>query len=300
MLVVDSAMANQRVFAVTYESVSLEIIPKDVFGAGLPDASVRLVLSSYIPAAICISSFVLYWFIYLPILLPATAPSSEEARARLKVARQVHNFALFAYSGACCTAAAAFLYSDGQLFSWEALLCRPVEGTWLRIVSCTFTLSKLWEWGDTAFLVWFGRAPEFLHRYHHATTFWLFCFVMNLPGPEKFGMLLNGGVHTLMYWHYWKPWPKPLVPFITVLQILQLSFVTYAWHATPRICQGSAFAEAPTVHWVSYLTPYCFVPVFLYLFVVLFLKRFILGNNNKKVAKITVRKHAKHECDKVN
>ena len=43
-----------------------------------------------------------------------------------------------------------------------------------------------WEWGDTFFLVALGsRPPEFLHLYHHATTFWLFCLVVNMPGPEK-------------------------------------------------------------------------------------------------------------------
>ena len=64
--------------------------------------------------------------------------------------------------------------------------------------------------------------PPSLAADHHATTFWLFCFVMNLPGPEKFGLLMNGGVHTLMYSHYWRQWPKAFVPLITGLQIMQL------------------------------------------------------------------------------
>jgi hypothetical protein len=46
--------------------------------------------------------------------------------------------------------------------------------------------------------VWQGRKLDFLHLYHHATTFALFLIVMNFPGTEKFGMILNGFVHTIM------------------------------------------------------------------------------------------------------
>ena len=47
-------------------------------------------------------------------------------------------------------------------------------------------------------LVWHGRRKDFLHMYHHATTFALFLLVMNFPGAEKCGMLLNGAVHFIM------------------------------------------------------------------------------------------------------
>ena len=115
--------------------------------------------------------------------------------------------------------------------------------------------------GGDGFPVTLGsRPPEFLHKYHHATTFWLFCLVINLPGPEKFGLLLNGGVHTLMYAHYWRPFPKPLVPLITALQIAQLTTVTYAWYASPRVCPAASFADAPRAHRLEVLTPYVMVP----------------------------------------
>ena len=115
--------------------------------------------------------------------IPATKPSTEEAKARVKSWRDIHNLSLFVYSAFCCGATAASLYADGQLFDWHALLCTPVEGTWVRFLSATFTFSKLVEWIDTAFLVWLGSSPPlFLHKYHHATTFWLFCIVMNMPG----------------------------------------------------------------------------------------------------------------------
>ena len=109
---------------------------------------------------------------------------------------------------------------------------------------------------------------------------------MNMPGPEKFGLLLNGGVHTLMYSHYWKTWPKQLVPLITVAQICQLAFVTYSWTITPGTCsKTSAFADAPSKLPLEFATPYAMVPVYLWFFLVFFAKRFLgLGRTNGKNA----------------
>lgn len=274
-----------RTFDVTYESVDLEVVPARLLG-DWPASSIRLQLSGFAPAAIMVATALIYFFVLVPVVFPATKPQGDLAVARCKRSRSVHNLVLFLYSGACCFSTAAWLFHKGELFSWHALLCTPVEGTWLRALSATFTLSKLVEWIDTAFLVWLGRSPpQFLHKYHHATTFWLFCFVMNLPGPEKFGLLMNGGVHTMMYSHYWRPWPKALVPAITVLQITQLAVVTYAWTVSPGECPAERWAKAPEEHVLAFLTPYAMVPVFLWLFVVFFVKRFILQRPKSDKAK---------------
>mmetsp|Transcript_47318 Transcript_47318/g.60784 ORF Transcript_47318/g.60784 Transcript_47318/m.60784 type:complete len:279 (+) Transcript_47318:63-899(+) len=268
-------------FDLTYFSANIEIIPAHIFGK-FPNEPIRLVLSNYAPAIVMVSTFILYYFILVPLVFPALKPKAPSDIAITKSFRDAHNFTLFIYSGFCCFSTAIYLYQDGQLFDWHALMCIPVEGTWIRLLSATFTFSKLVEWIDTAFIVWLGNTPpQFLHKYHHATTFWLFCFVMNLPGPEKFGLLMNGGVHTLMYSHYWRSWPKPLVPLITFLQILQLSVVTYAWTVSPSECPNSRFASAPTDYLLEYLTPYAMVPVFLYLFVVFFAKRFIFKQDKR-------------------
>lgn len=267
-------------FDVTYKTVDIEIIPAKLFGF---DNAIRLRLDNYAPAIVMVSSFIVYYFVLVPIVFPAFKPTSPSDIKVVKAFRDAHNFSLFAYSGFCCFGTAIYLFMDGQLFDWHQLMCTPVEGTWLRFLSATFTVSKIVEWVDTAFLVWLGKTPpQFLHKYHHATTFWLFCFVMNLPGPEKFGLLMNGGVHTMMYSHYWKSWPKALVPMITFLQILQLSVVTYAWTVSPGECPNSRFAIAPSEHFLEFLTPYAMVPVFLYLFIVFFVNRFIFKKDKKK------------------
>ena len=279
-----------RSFDVTYKEVDFEVIPKSLLGEW-PSEPIRLHLSNYTPALIMVSSALVYYFVLVPFVFPATKPIDEASVKIRKRLRDAHNLMLCLYSGFCCFSTAYFLRE--QLSDWTSLLCEPVEGTWLRPLSVTFTLSKIVEWIDTAFIIWLGRSPPgFLHKYHHATTFWLFCIVPNLPGPEKFGMLLNGFVHFLMYSHYYRSWPKPLVPMITVLQILQLSLVTYAWTVTPTVCSEATFASAPTDHPLEFWTPYAMVPVFLWLFIVFFVKRFVL--HKPKSAKKRAIDYPKH------
>jgi hypothetical protein len=275
-----------RLFDVTYREADFEVIPEALLGSWPPEA-IRLKLSGYAPAILMVSSFLAYYLVLLPFVFPATKPVDTVSIERCKRHRDVHNLLLCLYSCLCCFSTAFYLHERGQLFDWHALLCDPVEGTWLRPLSVTFTLSKLVEWIDTAFIIWLGRNPPgFLHKYHHATTFWLFCIVPNLPGPEKLGLLLNGFVHTLMYSHYFKAWPKHLVPAITILQIAQLSVVTYAWTVSPAQCPDATFAAAPSEHFLEYMTPYAMVPVFLWLFILFFVRRFVLkkpkGGEKKK------------------
>ena len=277
-------VVGRRTFDVSYSSASIELFPRDSV-LGMPAAPVRLTVSHHVPLAVMACTALIYWFLLVPHVFPALRPTSESSRAVWGRMRNRWNAFLFTFSAFCCGTAIVMLWQDGQLFrrgAWEALHCRTVEGTRLRAVSTLFTISKLWEWGDTLFLVALGsKPPELLHLYHHATTFWLFCFVMNMPGPEKFGLLLNGGVHTLMYSHYWKPWPKPLVPLITIAQICQLGFVTYSWTISPSLCP--AFAAAPRELPFTFATPYAMVPVYLYFFLAFFAKRFLgVGVKRKK------------------
>lgn len=273
---------------VTYASIDLELVARDTFGVGMPAAAIRLKLSSHIPLVLMMGSSVLYYFVLVKKVYPALRPATAAGKAKWNAARDAWNLSLFLFSAVCCGSAAVTLYQDGQLFvagSWEAIHCRPVEGTWMRALSTAFTLSKIAEMGDTAFIITLGsKPPEFLHLYHHATTFMLFLFVMCMPGPEKFGLLLNGGVHTAMYSHYWRSWPKPLVPLITIGQICQLAFVTYSWTVSPSVCPTARFAGAPRALPLEFGTPYLLVPVYLYFFLVFFAKRF-LGLGGKKSAR---------------
>ena len=124
-----------------------------------------------------------------------------------------------------------------------------------------------------------AKDKSFLHVYHHATTFWLFLLVSDLPGPVKTGLLLNGGVHALMYAHYAWPFPKPLVPFVTGSQILQLMYVTYLWSISPATCPR--VAAFPSDHFFEFVSPYVFVPVYIVFFIHFFAQRFLFGGGRK-------------------
>jgi len=263
-------------FDVTYREVDFELIPSNFLGTSWPPEPIRLNVGNYVPAITMVSSFILYYFILIPYIFPATKPQNSNSIQLCQKLRDAHNAIMCLYSGLCFLLATYYLFSTNEIYSWHAILCTPVEGTWLRPLSVTFTITKIIEWLDTAFIIWLGRNPPvFLHKYHHATTFWLFCFVPNMPGPEKFGLLLNGFVHFLMYSHYYSSWPKKWVPTITILQILQLSIVTYAWTVSPNECPNAKWAPGIQQHTLEYCTPYAMVPVFLWLFILFFWRRFI-------------------------
>jgi len=263
-------------FDVTYREVDIELVPTNFLNTSWPKEPIRLVAKNYLPAIAMLSTFVFYYLVLVPHVFPASKPQNNESTKLRHKLRNAHNLIMCLYSGMCFALTAYYLFSTNEIYSLNAILCTPVEGTWLRPLSVTFTISKIVEWIDTAFMIWLGKhPPAFLHKYHHATTFWLFCLVSNMPGPEKLGMLLNGFVHLCMYSHYYNSWPKKFVPLITTLQILQLSFVTYAWTVSPYQCPNAKWAQGPHQHPFEFISPYAMVPVYLYLFVVLFWRRFV-------------------------
>ena len=260
--------------SVTYERVDVEIAARGSIYEGFPQNDVRLKLDSYLPAAIMIGSSLLFWFVLVPIIFPLFKPSTDSGKVTFGRLRSAHNFILFLYSGVCTFLTAKFMYERGDFTNGvEQVLCTPVEGTYIRPLYWSFVLSKAVEWIDTAFMIWIGRRPpQFIHLYHHATTFWLFVLIANFPGSQKMGLLLNGGVHTMMYHHYWRQWPSFLVPVITMSQIVQLATAMWSWRATPHHCPGQ-LANFSQYHFLEYATPFLMVPVFFHQFNKYFAKR---------------------------
>ena len=226
---------------------------------GLRD--VHLFLPTPYAGALALGSVLLYAFLIFVYWPGAYASQRARRDAKQTVDEPTwafsHHVALFAYSAFACGAAALHVTAAGELASLNAFACAPLPD-WLRLVSLTFTLSKVWEWGDTAVLFARGEGLAkigFLHAYHHATTFLLFLAVQNFPGAEKSGMLLNGFVHTLMYAHYAWRFPKWARPIITGAQIVQLAAVTALWAATPALCGGEPAALARD-NPVTFATPF--------------------------------------------
>lgn len=266
---------------ISVETADIELVPASLYGGD----GLRLKVGGYIPLVVYVATSATLLLLVCVIWPQKRATRNENGELdqygkSLASWRNSHNFFMFAYSGVCCLTAFVWMLLTGQLTSWQKMACQPVEGTYMRVLSTSFTLSKIYEWLDTMFLIKLGRRPfnpfsakGFLHLYHHATTFCVFCFVMNFPGPEKMGMLLNGFVHTLMYNHYWKAWKTVSPALITVAQMIQLAFVMYVWLDIPRACQDKYGAASGSI-WF-YVPVYGMVGVYLVFFIVFFAQRFV-------------------------
>mmetsp|Transcript_11600 Transcript_11600/g.17623 ORF Transcript_11600/g.17623 Transcript_11600/m.17623 type:complete len:263 (+) Transcript_11600:49-837(+) len=238
-------------------------------------------LQSPYPAILACGSVLIYTLL-IYIILPSMRPISDKGKLKLQYYAKIHFCLLCFYSAICCFSTLYYLFLSGEIHNLQAYLCNPLP-EWLRLLSLSFILSKIWEWGDTAIDIWKGRSVNqigFLHCYHHATTFFLFLLVENFPGTEKSGMLFNGFVHTLMYYHYAFRLPKVMRPLITAAQIVQLVTVTYIWHISPSSCP--AYIDFPKNHLIEFLLPYGMVPVYTVFFIKFFIESYIIGKKNKK------------------
>jgi hypothetical protein len=223
---------------------------------------------------ISFGSCLLYMFLITIIFPLFTAKLSLKSKNSFA---KIHYTLLFLYSFFACITTLFYVIKSEEITNWSIYLCTPVP-SWLRVVSITFTLSKIWEWLDTAVLISKGHSLikiGFLHIYHHATTFLLFLMAPNFPGNDKNGMLLNGFVHTLMYYHFAYRLPKLFRPIITTLQIIQLITVTYMWYAVPIVCP--AYKHFPSQNVFEYYFPGALVPVYCLFFFRFFIKEYLIS-----------------------
>ncbi|XP_066294211.1 very long chain fatty acid elongase 6-like [Branchiostoma lanceolatum] len=101
----------------------------------------------------------------------------------------------------------------------------PVAGLWIAL----FALSKIVEFGDTAFLVLRKRPLIFLHWYHHVLTcIYTWYGYAHLVAPCSYFTGMNLAVHSVMYSYYAVRaagfrLPKGLSMVITALQIAQMA-----------------------------------------------------------------------------
>uniref|UniRef100_A0A0A9X3E3 Elongation of very long chain fatty acids protein n=1 Tax=Lygus hesperus TaxID=30085 RepID=A0A0A9X3E3_LYGHE len=224
-----------------------------------------------VPFFVLLSTIVAY-LLCIYVIFPATKPQSKKLIQTLGF---YHHTALCIYSLFICSSVLYYMWSIGDFTNYQQFLCSPVDG-WVRFLSISFAISKIWEWFDTAIFIWRGKTLHeigFLHIYHHTTTTLLFLVVMNAPGTERLGMLMNGFVHTLMYFHYAFRLPKPLRPLITIFQIIQLVLATYYWYVIGEVCP--ACIQHKMDHPIEYLIPYACVPVYCIFFIRFFFSEYI-------------------------
>lgn len=121
-----------------------------------------------------------------------------------------------------------------------------------------FYLSKLLDCCDTVFIVLGKRWNQlsFLHVYHHSSVFLFYWVNMryNFDGDVYVTMVLNGGVHVLMYTYYAVAmhsrdiWWKRL---LTKAQLVQ--FVLMFLHAGVLLAGGSSCSNIPPAISGAYL-----------------------------------------------
>lgn len=115
-----------------------------------------------------------------------------------------------------------------------------------------FAISKVYELGDTAFIVLRKQKLTFLHWYHHITVF-CYCWYSYQRGDSSTGLVfsvMNFTVHAVMYSYYTLkamkiPVPRQISMVITALQLIQMfigvsvTFMIHNWKGNGLPCNES-------------------------------------------------------------
>lgn len=131
---------------------------------------------------------------------------------------------------ATCVSWGEFIYIVRR-YGWHASACDPIcftstTGFWAWM----FTLSKLVELGDTAFIVLRKQKLIFLHWYHHITVLLYSWYSFgHCVAPGRYFVFMNVNVHTAMYTYYTAKAaklfsiPRYVNMFITIFQTTQMA-----------------------------------------------------------------------------
>jgi len=149
-----------------------------------------------------------------------------------------------------------------------------------------FTLSKLFELFDTAFIVMRKKKLLFLHWYHHVTVLLFTWFSYKARHPGIYFIAMNYSVHAFMYFYYYlmaiKAKPKWLNPmWITTIQINQMivgiiiSVAGFIYSSDPECKVNKSLLYFQAAMYGSYL----------YLFLEFMFKRFFGAGKKESIKK---------------
>ena len=230
---------------------------------------------------------------YLVAVLAGERFMRKRAPLKLNTAQAVHNGLLFVYSLVSSVAMVYVTLCNTPYKTVDEVMCDSRNAmfsgfnSWVLFL---FMLSKIWEFGDTAFLVLGKHRLRFLHVYHHAVTLAL-SWIMYLDTSSSGALFAwtNMVVHTPMYYYYtifalgrtvW--WKK----YITQIQITQfvlclvamLYEIFFLLPPTSTRCERRKEYAYHSIYWAiaTYIT---FLALFIKLYIDVYKSR---ASNNKK------------------
>jgi elongation of very long chain fatty acids protein 6 len=190
----------------------------------------------------------------------------------------------------------SFLKTEGFKASYcsisEESYYSGTNGFWVWL----FVLSKLFELGDSVFVVLRKKPLIFLHWYHHAgTVIYLWYQYQFDVGGARWGTMMNYFVHSLMYSYYALKAANVKVPVrismcITGLQLFQMFFGTYVCIKTFAISflelEGPEHAKSCYTPKSCVLWQLAMYVSYLLLFANFFYRAYIVkrGSSQRKVA----------------
>lgn len=118
-----------------------------------------------------------------------------------------HNMGLALFSGWVCHRALRNVYLEGRIRPFDMMCRTPQTPDWTMWTA--WYISKIWEWGDTLFIIEAGKPVLPLHMYHHMSTAALVAIQtwnrdVYTPMADV-GTIMNAAVHTIMYTYYLAP-----------------------------------------------------------------------------------------------
>lgn len=195
-----------------------------------------------------------------------------------------------------------YLLSPFGGYSFRDTICEPPEASYADNATglwcVVFTVSKLLELGDTAFVVLRKKPLIFLHWYHHATVLLCSWFGHITFTPALYFVSINFTIHAVMYAYFFlmavhavPAWFNP--KWLTAAQISQMFVGLYVIGASTfykgLTARGCAIEPGMVAAiWLMYAT-------YLYLFVDFFVTRYFKGKG--KAAKVLADKAVATEGD---
>ncbi|CAG7713198.1 unnamed protein product [Allacma fusca] len=140
-----------------------------------------------------------------------------------------------------------------------------------------FVLSKLVEFGDTAFIVLRKQKLITLHWFHHVTTLLLTWLAMEHYDALGRVFVINTFIHSIMYSYYALKAlkvkiPKRFAKSLTTLQIIQMFMVIYInFSSVYFMAMGRPCKRNINVVYLSGII----IPIFAYLFIQFFRKTYL-------------------------